>query len=230
MSLITILVLVLSFVLGMVYYLGNQIDIKKKSYQAKIISLSAGISITYLILELFPSFTVGAFAINQLLFLAVLFGFIIHHVIEKNIFRHHHMKQELIRLLTVEENMFSYAYHFLVGILLLFFMRLEVLQGILFFFPILSYTLVNAITMKPHDSKLESSLNASASFVGVIFGLIFFDFISLAVFYLLLGIVTGILLFSITRHQVPFGNKGQPEYFILGTICYGALIVGSWFL
>ncbi len=224
------IVIVLATLLGFVYHFANQFDIRNKSYHAKIVSLSAGISITYLILELFPTFTAQALSVSKLLFLTVLFGFIVHHLIEKNIYRHHHTKHELIRLLSIEENIFNFAYHFVVGILLVFFLSNNVVEGALFFFPIVAFTLVNSLTTQPHESPLDSVLNASSTLLGVLFTLLFYNFIPQLTYFILLGIVTGVLLYSITRHHVPYREKGEPSYFIFGFLFYAILIVLSWYI
>ena len=44
----------------------------------------------------------------------------------------------------------------------------------------------------------------------------------------LIGIITGALLFSITRHQLPYGKKGSPAWFLAGVTIYVCVIVLSW--
>ena len=96
-----------SAVVSMIYYFSNKFKIKNKDAKLKIISFSAGVSITYLLLEFFPRFTEGALQVHRLLFLSVLFGFTVHHIIEKEIYMHH-FKHGLIKMLSLEENVFSY--------------------------------------------------------------------------------------------------------------------------
>jgi zinc transporter ZupT len=44
----------------------------------------------------------------------------------------------------------------------------------------------------------------------------------------LLGIVAGALLYTITRESIPRGNKGDPAYFLLGTLLFTAIILVIW--
>ena len=221
--------ILLAAFLALAYHFGNQFNLKKKSYNNELISFSAGISITYLILELFPKFTAGALQINKLLFISVLFGFIIHHLIEKNIYTHHHLKNELKRLLNLEENIFSFVYHLVIGILLVFFLKENLVQGFLFFIPIFSFTLINSLSTEPHNSFVDSLINSSASLIGVVLTILFYDLASLWFFYLMLGLITGILMFSVTRHHIPFGKKGKPGYFIMAFLIYSLVIISSWY-
>ena len=95
----------LAILIGIIEYWTKQLDIKHKPYHHQILSFSAGVSITYLLLELFPLFTKAAFDISQFLFGALLFGFILHHLIEKEIYMHNR-RHDLIKKLSQEENWF----------------------------------------------------------------------------------------------------------------------------
>jgi len=100
--------LFLAFIVGLAEYFGKSLDLQHKAYYRKIVSFSAGISVTYILLELFPTFAKGAFEIHNLLFISLLIGFISHHVIEKEIYKHNRT-HELVRMLSLEENTFYYV-------------------------------------------------------------------------------------------------------------------------
>lgn len=225
-----ILAIIFALIIALAYHFGNQFIFKKKNVRNKLISFSAGISVTYLILELFPRFTAGALEIGQLIFLSVLFGFITHHLIEKNIYQHHHLKQDLKRLLSLEENIFSFFYHLIVGVLMIYLLKGHLVDGLLFFIPILSFTLINSLTTEPHISLVDSILNSSACLIGVISTIFIYDHIPAWFFYSILGFIIGIMMFSITRHHVPFGKKGKPEYFFIAFVIYSIIIIVSWYV
>src|SRR3989344_4967678 len=132
---------IFSLLIGITYYFSNRFDIKDKQYSKKIVSFAAGVSITYVLLELFPTFTEMALSINKWLFASILIGFIGHHLIEREIY-HHATKKRLSKMLTREEHVSSFIYHFVVGFLLVHFTHQSIIQAVLFFIPILAYTFV----------------------------------------------------------------------------------------
>tara|TARA_Y100000310_G_scaffold334428_1_gene414176 strand:+ start:10126 stop:10836 length:711 start_codon:yes stop_codon:yes gene_type:complete len=218
-----------SVVVSVIYYLSNKFKIRNKDAKLRIISFSAGVSITYLLLEFFPRFTEGALGVHRMLFLAVLFGFTVHHIIEKEIYLHH-SKHGLIKMLSLEENVFSYIYHIVVGGVFVYLSRSSVIEGFLYFITIMSYTFVSTLPTKPHESKFKSIILSSSTVVGAVLMTIFFDFVAEWTHLLLMGFAIGVLIFTVTRHHIPFGRHGRSDYFTLGLILYAALIMASWFV
>ena len=216
-------------VVSIVYFFSNKLKIKNKNAKNKIVSFSAGVSITYLLLEFFPRFTEGALQVHRLLFLSVLFGFTIHHLIEKEIYIHHH-KHGLIKMLSLEENMFSYIYHIVVGGGFVYLTRTSIVEGFLYFITIVSYTFVSTLPTKPHQSVMKSLTLASSTIIGAVLMTIAYDYVPLWVHIFLMGLAIGVLIFTVTRHHIPFGRHGRADYFTLGLILYSALIMASWFV
>jgi len=226
---VVFLPLVLALVISLTYFYSNKYTIKHKGRSKKIISFSAGVSITYVLLELFPTFTEGALSINKILFLSVLVGFIAHHVIEKEIYKHS-PKHDLIRMLSLEENVFSFIYHVIIGIVLVTFIKEGVFQGLLFFFPVASYTFLSNLSTDPHHSKTKALFLSSATLMGVVIAMIFGKLFPLQLEYFLMGLAVGVLLFAVIRHHIPFGKKGRIGYFTFGFLIYSLLIVLSWYV
>ena len=218
-----------SVVVSVVYFLSNKFKIRKKDSKLRIVSFSAGVSITYLLLEFFPRFTEGALQIHRLLFLAVLFGFTIHHIIEKEIYMHH-SRHGLVKMLSLEENVFSYLYHIVVGGVFVYLTRQSVIEGFLYFVTILSYTFVSTLPTKPHESRFKSLILSSSTVVGAVVMTFLFPFVAEWMHMLLMGIAIGVLIFTVTRHHIPFGRDGRADYFTLGLILYAGLIMASWFV
>ncbi len=217
----------MAIILGITYHVANQIDLKKKRYYAAAISFSSGLSITYLILSLLPDFTEGAAGISNWLFFSVLVGFSIHHISEKQIYQNH-PKHDIIKLLSLEERVFYFLYHIILGILLVFFSKESLIQTIMFFVPIFAYSAMSSLATEPYEKRHHSWFASSATLVGVVIVAFLGPYIPLSVYYSLLGLVAGVLLYSIVRHHIPFGEKGSPFYFSLGALMYSALIVLSW--
>src|SRR3989344_9602222 len=126
---------IFSIFVSLTYYFSNRFDLKDKFYSRKIVSFAAGVSIPYVLLELFPLFTEGALPISKWLFASILIGFMGHHLIEREIY-HHATRKRLHRMLTMEEHVSSFVYHFVVGFLLVPFAEKSIIQAVLFFIPI----------------------------------------------------------------------------------------------
>ena len=224
-----ILPIILALTISFIYYLSNRYNITHKEWNKRIISFSAGVSITYVLLELFPTFTEGAIPINKLLFVAIPFGFIAHHIIEKEIYKHNH-KHELIKMLSLEEHIFSFVYHLIIGIVLVTFTKTSPIQGILFFVPVALYTFLSTLPTSPHPTKTKTLLLSSATLIGVIIALLLINIMPFWLELLLMGLAIGVLLFSVIRHHIPFGRKGRLGYFTIGFLLYTLLIIASWYL
>ena len=97
--------LLFAVIVALTHYFTNILNIKHKPYYQNILSFASGISITYVLLELFPTFTEIAQSISKFMFITILIGFIIHHLIEKRIYQHNH-RAELVKLLSLEDNIF----------------------------------------------------------------------------------------------------------------------------
>lgn len=226
---IAYLPLLLGLLVGVIEYISRKLDIIHKPYAEKIISFSAGVSVTYLLLELLPLYTEAAFVISKLLFIAVLLGFIIHHLVEKEIYQHNR-KHQLIKKLSLEENSFYFIYHIILGIVLVTFARQNIIQGLFFFASILAYTIVSNLPSGSHKSNWRLLLLSSSTFLGTLIGIFLWVNIPLWLEYSLVGLAAGVLLFTITRHHVPFGRKGSISYFVLGFLLFMILIMINWYL
>ncbi len=221
--------IIFALLVGLTYYWSNKLNIRHTRYYHRIVSVSAGISITYLLLELFPLFTEGAFRIHKLLFLSVLVGFIIHHVIEKEIYQHNR-RHELIKMLNLEENIFSFFYHIILGMLLVTFFSRNLLQSILFFITIVAFTLVSTLPLSRHGSGGKAFALSSSTLIGVLFSLFIWTNRAEWIEFSLIGLTVGILLYTVIRHHIPYGRKGRIWYFTLGFLVYALIIVSSWYV
>ena len=218
---------IFAIIIAYAQYWSNSIRLTKKSVRGRIYSLSAGVSITYLLLELFPFFTEQALWIHRLLFLAVLIGFSAHHLIEKETYLHH-SRHGIIKALSLEENVFSYIYHVILGIILAAFTEDSLVRGIIFLIPIVFFTLANSLPMHVHRSKRKALLLSTGTLVGVLTATLIP--ISHTIQAILIGLIIGVLLFTITRHHIPFGKHGKPSYFLYGFIIYTLIIIASWYV
>jgi len=218
----------LAIAVSMTYYYSNQYSIKKEKGK-RILSFSAGVAIVYILLELFPVFTEGALGISKLVFLSIPGGFIIHHIIEKEIYTHNR-RHELIRMLSLEENVFSFVYHMIIGMVIVFFIRGGLIEGFLFFVPVGLYTFLSMLPASPHRSRWKAIVLSSSTLIGTVLAILFWDWIPVWFEFVLVGLAIGVLLFTVIRHHIPFGRKGRLGYFTAGFVIYSALIVLSWYI
>jgi hypothetical protein len=220
--------IIFSIIIGITYYLSNRFSIRKKDHEKKLMSFSAGVSITYVLLELFPSFTEVALGINKLLFISIPFGFLVHHLIEKYIYKHNN-RHDLVKMLSLEERTFSFIYHIILGIVLVTIFSASTIQGTLLAFTILTFTFVSTLPTYRHKSHFKSMILSSATTFGVIIAAFIWKNIPIWIQTTLVGIVTGVLLFTVIRHHIPFGKKGKIGYFTIGFLLFTTLIVISWY-
>jgi hypothetical protein len=223
-----VLPLIFAIIIAITHYQTGIIKLKKKHYSYKILSFSAGISITYVLLELFPTFTEVALSISKLLFVSILLGFILHHLIEKEIYKHNR-DHDLIKLLSLEENLFSFVYHVILGFVLFTLAKESAIEGILAFIPILTFTLVSTLPMAPNPNKSRTLLMSLSTVIGV-FIAYFWKTIPLWFEYSLIGLATGVLLYTVIRHHIPFGRKGRIGYFTAGFVLYSLFIILTWYV
>jgi len=129
-------------------------------------------------------------------------------------------------MLSLEENFFSFIYHFIIGMILVTFINQSLIQGLLYFLPMITFTLVT--TLPTHFSKDKATIISFSTLLGVMTATIFE--MSLFLEFLLIGLVIGMLLFTVIRHHIPFGRRGKIGYFTLGFVSYSILIIGSWYI
>ena len=219
--------ILLAVIICVVFYYSKKWTIHHESWKKKIFSFSAGVSITYVLLELFPTFTESALAIHKIIFISIPVGFIIHHIIEKEIYKHNN-KRELVKMLTLEEHVFSFVYHFIIGIILVVFAKGSATEAILFSIPMVSYTFLSNLPGNPHPLKIKALFLSSATLLGTLLAL-FWEMPQWLNFSLI-GLAIGVLLFTVIRHHIPFGKKGRIGYFTIGFLIYSALIILSWYV
>lgn len=215
--------IILGLIMSIFHFLSEEFSVRTKSFYIYVLSFSAGISVTYLFLDLMPNFSKGAAEISDFLFMTIVLGFLFFHLVEKYIYKHY-PEDKLLKELAIEDSIISFIYHFVVGMLIVNFMNQSIAQGLLFFIPVLFYTTVSTL---PVDSTQKRSIRiivASSTLLGILFTKFVYTNMAPIVFYSLLGLVIGSLTFTVMRHSIPKGSKGKPLYFVLGVLVYSLII------
>ena len=84
-----ILPLILAAAIGIAHNLSDRFCIICSQLKIHVISFVAGISTVYVFMNLFPEFYRSASQVSPLLFISVLLGFSLLHLIDKRIFQNH---------------------------------------------------------------------------------------------------------------------------------------------
>jgi len=211
-------------IIGIVQFFSENIVEISGKYYTQVISFSAGISITYVFLDLFPQFSTGVVQKNELLFLTVLFGFIFVHLIEKYAYQHS-TDETVDRQLEHINQFISVFYHMVLGIVIFDFVEESLIDALLLIVPILIFTGVSTLPVRSHSSLLVRFFVSLSTFVGVLVAWLLGDFIQTDTQIGLVGFVVGGLLFSVIRHSIPQGKKGKPLFFIIGVAVYTPVIL-----
>ncbi|MBI2125674.1 hypothetical protein HYU08_03915 [Candidatus Woesearchaeota archaeon] len=209
------------------HYLVSKLHHNCNKFHFEIISFSAGVSIAYVLLELLQNFIEAALSIHKLVFISLLIGFSIHHIIEKEIYQHKH-RQALRRYLSFEEEAFSFFDQVVLGFVLVSLFKESFMAGAIAFLPILAFTIVNALNSK-HSTELKIVVAASATMVGTLINVALGD-LPAWLQVSLHGLASGLILFTVTRHHIPFGRDGRPKYFAFGVLASSLIIITTWYL
>jgi hypothetical protein len=215
--------IIFGIIMGIFHYFSDALCSICKKFNNHLMSLSAGISLTYIFLHLLPQFTYGITQISNFLFLSILIGFVIFHIVEKYIYQHS-PEDKLLRELAIEDSITSFIYHFVIGIILVSFVNQGLFEGILFFIPVLFYTAVSTLPVDMTKVKSIKLILSISTLLGVIFSAFIYPSMNQIIYFSLLGFIIGALLFTVTRHSIPKKRQGKPLYFILGVIFYSILI------
>lgn len=217
--------LVYGLLLSFAHYASESFSLKKVSW---LPSFAAGVSITYIFIDLFPTFSVEAATISKFMFLLVLLGFAMLHLVEKFLYQHA-TRSRLRNDLRIEHSLVSFMYHAIVGIVIAYIQNVYGwVAAILFFIPSVLYTIVRNVLVSVPRHRFYSILVASASFIGTLLGV--FAPITFPTYVGLIGILIGVVSYSVLRHSIPYGRKGSPLFFLLGLATYSAVIIWSWLL
>ena len=208
--------------LGTIHFMGESIKIPTGTRHSQLISFSAGISIGYLFLDLFPRTYDAAEHLKESVFLFLLLGFTVVHLAEKYFYQHAKTQPIQTKLKSIHTITF-FAYYFLIGCVFLDLVTREILEGLLFAIPVILHSsLIGASLSEIHGQfapsipeKLSLSL---ATPLGVVFALV----LPLTPIFhnVVISGISGIMLYVFVREFLPEKENGQPLFFIFGLIFF----------
>lgn len=218
MNLSSGLALGFGLLIGVIHFFSENIRLGEGPRRHRIISFAAGISIAYLFLRLLPETYDAAPHLKQWVFVFLLLGFAIFHVVEKVTYQHAN-RENLLRELKEVHSVSFFFYYFTVGIVLRNLTRTSVLEGSLFLVPIAVHAALSTASLSEIHGEVRESLWARILLsLSTILGIAFAIMISIPVVVgnMLISLIAGALLYIIVKEFLPEKKKGQPIMFILG--------------
>jgi len=216
----------LALVLSVVDFVTEGLFSKASPNKMKFISVSAGVSVSYIFLILLPEIYFGSLEISKVLFIAILVGFGVFHVIEKYI-RQNFTGQALRKEHRLVHSATSFVYFFVVGFLLVKLTESDGgLASTLLFVPIALHIVIDSLPRRHTKRQHLRALSASSPFLGAL-AASFID-VGKAGNVILLGIVGGALLYTVVRESLPRDREGKPLYFITGLLLFTVLVLLLW--
>jgi hypothetical protein len=217
---------ILAIALSVVDFITEGLFLKASQGKMKFISISAGVSVSYIFLILLPEIYSGSFEISRILFISILLGFGVFHVIEKYI-RQNFTGPALRKEHKLIHSTTSFIYFFVVGFLLVKLTESDGgLAASLLFIPIALHIVIDSLPRRHTKKQHLRALSASSPFLGAILASVL-D-VGAAGNTALLGIVGGALLYTVVRESLPAERKGKPLYFITGLLFFTVLVLLLW--
>jgi len=217
---------ILALILSVVDFFTEGFFSKASPNKMRFISISAGVSVSYIFLILLPEIYSGAIAISKSLFLSILFGFGMFHVIEKYI-RQNFTGPALRKEHRLVHSSTSFVYFFVVGFLLVKLATNDgALSSTLLFIPIMLHIIIDSLPRRHTKKRHLRALSASSPFLGALTA----SFVDVGEIgnVILLGIVGGALLYTVIRESLPRDREGKPLYFITGLLLFAVLVLMLW--
>ena len=222
--------IIFSLILVATHFWNEKIQIRKEYARVRVISFVAGISVTYVFLGLLPEVYRGFELLDRLIFISLLAGFSVAHLVEKYIYQHSAPQTLKERLGGIHSTAFFF-YHFFIGVILVRLNQMSKLDSVLFFLPVLFYSAVGLISLEKIHSKIweRPSLKFLLS-LSTLFGVFLAEsLISFEhTFNILFGFIIGVFLYIVLIDFVPREARGRPEYFALGVFTYTLIIVATF--
>lgn len=221
-----------SLFLGAVHFWNEKIFFREEVTKQKVISFMAGASVAYLFLYLLPDLYRGVTYLNQWIFVFILLGFSLIHFLEKYLYQHIRGEEFLLRFKELHFLIFFF-YYFIIGILLVDFLKINLGKGFLFFIPIVFYAAVSRVSFEEvhirlREQKIFRILLSLATLFGVLSASLILEKIFL--YHILLAFIAGAFLYIIMMDFMPKEARGRPAYFLLGVLLYTLLISLIWII
>ncbi len=213
-----VIILIIAVVMGLTDFFGHRISGLIGGHRDAVLSFSAGLLISLLFLILVPDVIING--VTEVLFLFMLVGFLLMHLVEKYIYRHVTHKQELLEGLKILHIIGFGLDNFLVGFIIASLVELDFSVVVTLSVPLFLQMLTSSISLDSIDTRLNDKYSKIILSVlplsGAILGIIL-ELDHLLTNYVL-AFVLGILFYMIIRDVLPQGRKGSSVLFFFGNL------------
>jgi len=221
-----VLSILFSFIVSIADYISDEIIPNLVEKKTDLISFTAGISVTYIFLELLANLYDGIAYLDRYIFLFLLAGFIIFHLAEKHIYQHvqNHKKTDLTRIHLAG----LFVYHFIIGILLVAFTERSIIEGFLLLVPVSLHTALSNLGSHEIEDYVKKVYFSLASVYGAVIAFVFrFPETVIAA---LTSFIAGVLIYIVVRETIPKDKEGNAKMFVMGAVLYALLIIVTWLI
>lgn len=216
------LALIFAIVLALIHFLIEKSAHKYKRAEEQITSLSLGVFITFIFLDLMPRMYQADTGIGQNIFLIMLWGFILFYIVEKLIYKHSKKYSLVYKELNEVDLVAFFIDHIIVGLALIVLITdTNFLVSIFILIPFLFHMISSSFAVHQvyHKIRVKSNtriLMSASVLMGAVLGVIIG--ITTTIFNILLAFLIGSLLYVVIKDMLPKYRKGHPLYFVLGNI------------
>jgi len=213
-----VIIIIIAVVMGLTDFFGHRISGLIGRHRDAVLSFSAGLLISLLFLILVPDVIING--VTEILFLFMLVGFLLMHLVEKYIYRHVTDKQEILENLKIVHVIGFGLDNFLIGFIIASLVELDFSVVITLAVPLFLQMLTSSISLDSIDVRLNDKYSKIILSVlplsGAILGIIL-ELDHLLTNYVL-AFVLGILFYMIIRDVLPQGRKGSSALFFAGNL------------
>ncbi|RLG18336.1 hypothetical protein DRN67_04280 [Candidatus Micrarchaeota archaeon] len=214
--------LILAALLSALHVLSEWFDDHVHRLHSQIVSLNAGVFITFMFIVLLPQLAIGEFYLGENIYAFALVGFVLYHVGERYLYQHITHRKDLMRSLAHAHVAGFFADGIIIGMsVVLFFDVYSAFTARILFLPLVIHTVASTISSKHihehfRSGIAERALLSSAPLLGALFA----TFLGLYEhqFYFLFALIVGMLFYVVIRGVLPQDRKGKPLWFLVGAV------------
>lgn len=214
--------------MGITHFLSEELEEHMSGYRERVISFSAGASITYIFVQLMPEFHRIARESSELIFIFPLAGFSSIHLIEKYIAQSGLEDEKMREEYGEVHSIFLFLYSGAIGYLIASLIAESTVTGLLFFIPILLHVAVSSLSLTELHEKFSQKITVKLAIsIAPILGVLTYQLGSITENYFnpVFGTVIGMFFYVVIRDSIPRNDRGQPLEYVLGALIYLTIII-----
>jgi len=204
----------------LVHILGEKFSKHIEKFHRELLSLGAGLMVGIFFLKILPHITLGEQFLGQFVYVFLLIGFILIHILEKYVYQHARSKREVAKDIILFEKAGLAAHGFFIGFFIaVYFEAFEQLAYLIvapFFIRTFAISVSSAHISEKNESRLYTILKNTPFMIGTLSGLILSS--SKVWLFIALSIATGFIVYIIIRDMIPPQKEGRPIYFVVGAL------------